>query len=59
MASFYWIAVWFVESRQISFRIRRRETGEVGDYRGIFKEVRGDIRSRKQPQQPEKVSAVV
>jgi hypothetical protein len=46
--------VWFVEFRQFSFRIRKREASEIGDYRGIIQEIKSDLRFPKEPKEPEK-----
>ncbi|KAH6673061.1 hypothetical protein B0J14DRAFT_592305 [Halenospora varia] len=54
LASSYWLCVWFVEFRQISFRIRKREPGEIGDYRGIVREIKRDVRSPKEHKEQEK-----
>ncbi|KAF8861280.1 hypothetical protein BDZ45DRAFT_740348 [Acephala macrosclerotiorum] len=43
LASSYWVCVWFVEFRQIGFRIRKREDSEIGDYRGIVQEIKSDV----------------
>lgn len=54
LASSYWLCVWFVEFRQTSFRIRKREASEIGDYRGIFREIQSDFRFPKEPKEQEK-----
>jgi hypothetical protein len=59
LASVYWYCVWFVEFRQISFRIRKREAEEIGDYKGIVKELKRDIRSPKAQKEKEKQVGVV
>lgn len=58
-ASSYWFCVWFVEFRQVSFRIRKREIGEIGDYKGILREVKSDVRSPKEVNGQEKASTTV
>ncbi|CZR62587.1 uncharacterized protein PAC_12484 [Phialocephala subalpina] len=54
VASCYWVCVWFVEFRQISFRIREREASEIGDYAGIVQEIKSDVRSPRQSKEQEK-----
>jgi hypothetical protein len=54
LSSSYWLCVWFVEFRRISFRIRERESGEIGDYRGIVQEIKRDIRLPKKEMESEK-----
>ncbi|KAH8670367.1 hypothetical protein BGZ60DRAFT_527839 [Tricladium varicosporioides] len=54
LASSYWLCVWFVEFRQISFRIRKREPGEIGDYRGVIQEIKKDFGFPKKHKEPEK-----
>ena len=44
MANWYWLAVWFVEFRQRSYKARRRTRREMGDYKGIGREVLSDFR---------------
>ncbi|KUJ10515.1 uncharacterized protein LY89DRAFT_787527 [Mollisia scopiformis] len=55
LATSYWVCVWFVEFRQSSFRIRKREATEIGDYRGIFREIKIDVRSPKENKEQETV----
>jgi hypothetical protein len=59
IASLYWYGVWFVEFRQVSFRIRNREATEIGDYRGIVKEMKRDVRSPEVHKEQEKQLGVV
>jgi hypothetical protein len=39
------VTIWFVELREFTLRIRRRTSDEIGNWRGILKEVRGDLRA--------------
>jgi hypothetical protein len=59
IASLYWYGVWFVEFRQISFRIRKREVSEIGDYKGIVKEIKRDVKSPEAHKEQEKQFVVV
>lgn len=59
LASAYWYAIWFVEFRQVSFRIRKREAAEIGDYRGVLGEVRRDVEFGKGVREGEKSFMVV
>jgi len=44
LAAKYWFAVWFVDFRTSSFKRRRRELYEIGSWRGIWGEVKDDLR---------------
>jgi hypothetical protein len=60
VAGLYWLGVWFVEFRQISFRARTRDEGDVEDYRGILKEIKSDVlRPSTGPKEQEKEGVVV
>jgi hypothetical protein len=50
--SVYWVGVWFFETRSISFVKRRREKDEVSDWRGLVKEVWGDVQLKKRRRLP-------
>lgn len=54
LASGFWDVVWFVEFRQVSFRKRRREKNEVGNYTGVLREVVSDLSLAKQERENEK-----
>ncbi|KAE9364018.1 hypothetical protein N431DRAFT_497738 [Stipitochalara longipes BDJ] len=41
----YWLAIWFVEVRGYTLRVRRRSTDEIGNLRGLPREIRGDLRA--------------
>ncbi|OHF02088.1 hypothetical protein CORC01_02667 [Colletotrichum orchidophilum] len=44
-AATYWFMVWFVSFRRTAFSRRKRTESEIGNWRGIFREVKGDIRT--------------
>ncbi|KAK1992566.1 hypothetical protein LX36DRAFT_290772 [Colletotrichum falcatum] len=44
-AAAYWFMVWFVSFRRTAFSRRRRTENEVGNWRGIFREVKGDLKT--------------
>jgi hypothetical protein len=46
-ANAYWTTVWFIEFRKRSYKARARTQLEMGDYKGIKKEVVSDIRLKK------------
>lgn len=43
----YWTTVWFVETRKSSFVKRHRDGDEMGNWRGMGKEVWRDIKGRR------------
>jgi hypothetical protein len=43
----YWGIVWFVEVRQSSFTRRKRSDDEVGNWKGIGREIRSDVKGSK------------
>jgi hypothetical protein len=43
----YWFMIWFVEVRSWSYRGRRRKGEEIGNWRGIRKEVWTDLKIPK------------
>lgn len=43
----YWTGVWFVEVRKWSFSRRQRSETEVGNWRGIGREVWRDLKGEK------------
>jgi hypothetical protein len=45
----YWATVWFVEFRQRAYKARERTMQEMGDYKGVAKELLSDIRLPKVP----------
>jgi hypothetical protein len=47
-SSTYWVAIWFVEFRRHSLQVRRRTPEQIGNWRGVFREVLGDFRSDKE-----------
>jgi hypothetical protein len=47
LSGVYWWVVWFVEVRQSSFTRRKRSDDEVGNWKGIWKEVRSDFNGKK------------
>jgi hypothetical protein len=48
LAGWYWISVWFVEVRTYAVKARYRTSREMGNYRGVFKEVINDLRRPKE-----------
>ncbi|CCF32328.1 hypothetical protein CH063_00785 [Colletotrichum higginsianum] len=44
-AATYWFLVWFVSFRRTAFSRRKRTENEIGNWRGIFREVKGDLRT--------------
>jgi hypothetical protein len=44
VVSWFWCVVWFVEVRGVAFKARRRTVYERGNWRGILREVRGDLK---------------
>lgn len=48
MANAYWMTVWFVEFRARSYKARARTPMEMGDYKGINREVLSDIRLKRE-----------
>lgn len=40
----YWFTIWFVEFRRSAFSRRSRTTAQIGNYMGIFGEVKKDIK---------------
>lgn len=48
VGTFYWASVWFVEFRQISFSRRPRRSQDVGDWYGIWSELKKDWRGTAQ-----------
>ncbi|KAK1978185.1 hypothetical protein LZ30DRAFT_599711 [Colletotrichum cereale] len=44
-AATYWFMVWFVSFRRTAFSRRKRTENEVGNWRGIFREVKGDLKT--------------
>lgn len=52
-ASLYWGLVWFVEFRKTSFKRRRRTPEEMGSWKGIFREVKGDVQLRQKSKDPQ------
>lgn len=51
--------MWFVEFRQVGFRVRKRGVDEIGDYRGIIAEIKRDFRLPKTGKEQEKEFIVV
>jgi hypothetical protein len=47
LVTLYWISVWFVETRKVSFVKRRRDEDEIGRWRGVGKEVWRDLKGRR------------
>lgn len=45
--AWYWFSVWFVGFRLSSFKRRARTGEEIGNWRGIFREVKSDLRLPK------------
>ncbi|KAF1928493.1 uncharacterized protein M421DRAFT_62912 [Didymella exigua CBS 183.55] len=43
----YWASVWFVETRRSSFMKRGRDDDEVGNWRGVAREVWRDLNGRR------------
>lgn len=46
-AAWYWFSVWFVSFRLSSFKRRARTGDEIGNWRGITREVMSDLRLRR------------
>jgi hypothetical protein len=44
IASAYWFMVWFVEFRRSAFSRRHRTSAQIGNWKGIFGEVRKDLK---------------
>ncbi|KAK1579605.1 uncharacterized protein LY79DRAFT_563775 [Colletotrichum navitas] len=44
-AATYWFMVWFVSFRRTAFSRRKRTENEIGNWRGIFREVKGDLKT--------------
>ncbi|KAF9871366.1 hypothetical protein CkaCkLH20_11287 [Colletotrichum karsti] len=44
-ASSYWFSMWFVSFRRTAFSRRKRTESEIGNWRGIFREVKGDLKT--------------
>lgn len=44
LAACFWFAVWFVEVRSMSFKLRRRTGAEIGNWREMPNEIRGDFK---------------
>ncbi|KAG6353419.1 hypothetical protein INS49_005600 [Diaporthe citri] len=44
VGSAYWLVVWFVEFRTITFARRRRSARQVGDWKGAWSELKQDLR---------------
>lgn len=44
VGSVYWLVVWFVEFRTFTFARRRRTARQVGDWRGVWSELKQDLR---------------
>ncbi|KAF4850287.1 hypothetical protein CGCSCA4_v003957 [Colletotrichum siamense] len=44
-ASTYWFMIWFVSFRRTAFSRRKRTETEIGNWRGIFREVKGDLKT--------------
>lgn len=42
----YWVMVWFVEIRTWSYKRRRRTKKDIGNWKGIRKEIMGDLRGK-------------
>jgi hypothetical protein len=47
MANGYWMSTWFIEFRTRSYKARQRTAQEMGDYKGIKREVLSDLRLQK------------
>ncbi|KUJ08282.1 uncharacterized protein LY89DRAFT_765093 [Mollisia scopiformis] len=45
LANIYWLAVWFVDFRRHSLKVRRRGTDQIGNWKGLGKELLSDLRS--------------
>ena len=46
LVSLYWVAVWFVAFRQWSFVRRERSDDEIGNWRGIGREIQRDVQGK-------------
>jgi len=46
-ANGYWMTTWFIEFRTRSYKARQRTAQEIGEYKGIKREVLSDLRLRK------------
>ncbi|KAK2043094.1 hypothetical protein LZ31DRAFT_525042 [Colletotrichum somersetense] len=44
-AATYWFMVWFVSFRRTAFSRRKRTENEIGNWGGIFREVKGDLKT--------------
>lgn len=45
VAQWYWGVVWWVEVRTVAWKARKRTWDEVGNWRGIFGEMKRDLKS--------------
>jgi SUR7/PalI family len=45
ISTFYWVSIWFVEFREFALRVRRRSSDEIGNWRGLRREIWGDLRA--------------
>lgn len=45
VASTYWFSMWFVSYRRTAFSRRKRTESEIGNWKGIFREVKGDLKT--------------
>ena len=45
ISNLYWVAVWFVEAREFTLRVRRRRSDEISNWRGLPRELWGDLRA--------------
>lgn len=44
LSNFYCVAIWFVEFRGFTSRVRRRSSDEIGNWRGIPREIWGELK---------------
>ena len=47
LVTVYWVSVWFVETRKLSFIRRRRDEDEIGHWGGICREILRDLKGRR------------
>ncbi|TDZ32853.1 hypothetical protein C8034_v009543 [Colletotrichum sidae] len=45
VSSWYWFAIWFVSFRKTAFSRRKRTENEIGNWGGILREVKGDMKT--------------
>ena len=44
LVNWYWFAVWYVEVKGWAFQLRRRTGAQIGNWDGIFQEIKGNFK---------------